>query len=113
MSLLVIEYYNGNLNLPILATPKKGYGKEQLVQILFNPQFDSRYLCSDHPTLVKNNTAFVINIAHVKSKDNVRADYIGTWKCTGSRILPFYIDVDDKKCHIVSKNSAQLQFCQN
>ena len=102
-----LKYYHGNLNLPILATSKKGYGKEQIVQILFNPQFDSRYLCSDHPTLVKNNTAFVINL---KSKDDVRADDMGTWKCTGSRILPFYIDVDENECHIVSKNSAQCSF---
>ena len=57
-----MKYYCG-----FLATPKEGYSKEQIVRILFHSQFDSRYLCTDHQTLVQNNAAFVIDLFHLKS----------------------------------------------
>ena len=102
-----MKYYRGFPTILIFATPKKGYSKEQIVRILFDPQFDSRYLCTDHPTLVQNNTAFVIDLSHLKSKDDVRADDMGAWKCTGSRILKFNIAVDETECHILSNESEQ------
>ena len=66
-----MKYYRGFSILPIFATPKKGYSKDQIGRILFHPQFDSRYLCTDHPTLVQTNTAFVIDLSNLKSKDDV------------------------------------------
>ena len=74
-----MKYYRGFSILLIFATPKKGYSKDQIGQILFHPQLDSHYLCTDHPTLVQNNTAFVIDLSHLKSKDDVRADNIVIW----------------------------------
>ena len=99
-----MKYYRGFPTLPIFATPKKGHSKEQIVRI---PQFDSRYLCTDHPTLVQNNTAFVIDLSYLKSKGDVRADDMGAWKCTGSRTLKFNIAVDETECHILSNESEQ------
>ena len=63
-----ISYYNGCKALPIYATPKRGYNKEKIVHILLDPKFDSCYLCTDHPTLVQNNAAFVIDLSKLKAE---------------------------------------------
>ena len=75
------------------------------MHILLDPNFDSLYLCTDHPTLVQNNVAFVIDLSKLKCKDDVRADDLGAWKCTGSRILKFNIEIKEGVCHIVSESS--------
>ncbi len=62
------------------------------------------------PVLVQNKTAFVIDMSHLKSKDDVRADDMGAWKCTGSRILKFNNKVDENECHILSDESIQCSF---
>jgi hypothetical protein len=79
-----------------------GYNKEQIVHILLNPKFNERYLSNDHPTLVQNNVAFVVNLAQLKCKDDVRADDLGTWVCTGSRQLQVSVEFGDETCSVVS-----------
>ena len=99
-----IHYYHGNHLLPVYAYPKKGYKKEQIVHILLDPKFDKQYLCDDHPTLVENNVAFVVNLSKLNCKDDVRADDLGTWVCTGSRVLKLNVEILDDICSIVTCN---------
>jgi hypothetical protein len=95
--------------LPIFVTPQKGFKKDKIIHILLDPQFDHRYLCTNHPTLVENNVAFVVDISKLKSKDDIRADDLGAWKCTGSWILTALVEINESTCNIVSKQSENSQ----
>ena len=97
-----IHFYHDDLSLPVFAHLKKGYNHKQIVHILLDPKFDKQYLCDDHPTAVENNVAFVVGLS--KCKDDVRADDLGTWICTGSRRLKVEVEISDKTCSIVRPN---------
>ena len=101
-----IEFYNNNKKLPVHGHPSKGYSIEQLFHILLDLEFDADYLCSDHPVLVQNNVCFVVDLSKLKSRDDICADDLGTWKCTGSRVHKFPAKMSDGQCQIVDCDSA-------
>ena len=86
--------------------PSKGYNIERLFHILLDSNFDCDYLCSDHPVLVQNNVCFVVDLSTLKSRDDIRADDLGTWKCTGSRVHSFSAKMSNGQCLIVNDESA-------
>jgi len=100
-----MDYYQGNKDLPVYERPKKGYSKEQIVDVLCNPSLDEKLICSTHPVLVEHNTSFVIDMTKLKDRNDVRADDLGTWRCTGSRILTISVKCNKNGCYI-SKSSG-------
>jgi hypothetical protein len=97
-----ITFYNENKLLPIYGKPSKGFNKEKILHILLDPNFNSSFLSTDHPVHVEHNVAFVIDLSKLKNKDDVGADDMGTWKCTGSRLLKFSVKVDKKVYQIMN-----------
>lgn len=98
-----VEYYHGN---EVYQNPRKGYCGEEIVKILLSPKFNSDLLCSTHPVSVQNNVSFVVDLSKLNDPNDVRSDDLGTWKCTGSRLLRFTVKIDDNECCIVSEMSA-------
>ena len=96
-----IHYYHNNKALPIYDYPKKGFTKEKIIHTLLDSIFDARYLCSDHPVSIENNVAFVVDMTKLKCKDDMRADDLGTWVCTGSRLLKIEVEEEEGIYHIV------------
>lgn len=101
-----MEYYHGNQCLPVYEHPLKGYSGEEIVKILLSPTFRNDLLCSAHPVSVQNNVSFVVDLSKLKDPNDVRADDLGTWKCTGSRLLRFTVKISNIDCHIVSEMSS-------
>ena len=101
-----MEYYHENQCLPVYGHPRKGYSGEEIVKILMNPKFRDDLLCSTHPVSVQNNVSFVVDLSKLKDPNDVRADDLGTWKCTGSRLLQFSVKMSDTDCRIVSDISS-------
>ena len=99
-----ITYYRNNKALPVYGKPKKGYNKEKILHILLDPSFNPSLLCTDHPVQVEHNIAFVIDSSKLKSRSDIGADDMGTWICTGSRILTFFVQQGEELCHIVSSS---------
>ena len=97
-----VEYYHGNINLPVYGHPKCGYNCEEIVHILLNPVFKDGLLSTTHPVSVEH-VSFVIDL---DSPNDVRADDLGSWKCTGSRRLTFMLKFGPTICHIVSSVSG-------
>lgn len=83
------------------------------MHILLDPKFDDQYLCSDHPILVQNNVAFVIDISKLQCRDDICADDMGSWRCTGSRILTYYVSFDGDVCSIVGKQTETCTRCED
>ena len=98
-----INYYNF---LPVYGTPRKGYSIDEIVDILLGPNFDCRLLCKTNPISVENNVSFVIDRTSLSNPNDVRADDLGAWKCTGSRSLRFLVKLDGKSCTIVNSRST-------
>lgn len=86
--------------------PLKGYSQEEIVHILCNPMLKKELICSSHPVSVENNVSFVIDLSQLKNPNDVRADDLGTWKCTGSRVLNFSVKVTNKACRVVTGSSV-------
>ena len=96
------EYYHDNECLPVYGHPRKSYSSEEIVKILLKPTFQDKLLCSTHPVSVQNNVSFVVDLSKLKDPNDVRADDLGTWKCTGSRQLQFTVRITKTDCLIVN-----------
>ena len=97
-----MEYYHGNINLPVYGHPRHGYNCEEIVHILLDPVFTDELLSTTHPVSVEHNVAFVIDLNSLSNPNDVHADDLGSWKCTGSRRLTFMVKFGPTTCHIVS-----------
>ena len=47
--------------------------------------------------------SFVVDLSKLKDPNDVRADDLGAWKCTGSRTLQCIVRYSSSTCHIVTK----------
>ena len=92
--------------MPVYGTPLRGYNIDKIVEILLGPNFDLKLLCKTNPISVENNVSFVIDCTSLSSPNDVRADDLGTWKCTGSRSLHFLVKLSKKSCTIVNDRST-------
>jgi len=99
-----VEYYHGNKSLPIYERHANGYSGEEIAVILCDPTLDKDLICSTHPVLVENNVSFVVDLSKLKNPNDIRADDLGTWKCTGSYILTFAVKCSEKGCHGVDSS---------
>jgi len=99
-----VEYYHGNKSLPIYERHAKGYSGEEIAVILCDPTLDKDIICSTHLVLVENNVSFVVDTSKLKNPNDIRADDLGTWKCTGSRVLTFAIKCSKKGCHVIDSS---------
>ena len=100
------KYYHGNVNLPVYGYPKHGYNSEEIIHILLDPIFKDKLLSKTHPVSVEHNVSFVIDLTSLSSPNDVRADDLGSWKCTGSRRLTFMVKFGPTTCHVVSSVSG-------
>ena len=67
-----------------MSTQRRGIVKNKLHKYCV---MDERIICSIHPVSVEHNVPFVVDLSRLKDPNNVRADDLGTWRCTGSCIL--------------------------
>ena len=103
-----MDYYQGNKDLPVYECPKKGYSKEQIVDALCNPSLNKKLICSTHPVLVEHNSSFVIVMTKLKDRNDVRADDLGTKRCTGSCILTVSVKCNKNSCYISKSNGSAV-----
>ena len=85
-------------NYPYLEVLIKGYNCEQIFQILLDPFYMHHNVC----------ISFIVDLSKLKNPNDVHADDLGSWKCTGSRIPTFHVDIRDGTCRSVSNESASL-----
>ena len=76
-----IEYYNGDVSLPILSRRDQVRTSSlQTVQaILDTPE---HLVCSKHPTQININCAFVVDTSKLGDPGDVKCDDCGAWKQT-------------------------------
>ena len=47
--------------------------------------------------------SFVVDLSKLKDANDVRADDLGAWKCTGSRALQCIVRCSNSTCRVVTK----------
>jgi len=85
--------------------PTKGYSQEEIACIFCHPALQEELLCSSQPVCVENNVSFVVDLSKLKDPNDVRADDLGAWKCTGSCTLQFFVKCSNSACHVITKLS--------
>ena len=93
-----INYLYERLNIIMEIDPyvsmsiqDNGYSQEEIACILCHPVFQEELLCSSRPVSVENNVSFVVDLSKLKDPNDVRADDLGAWKCTGLRTLQLVV----------------------
>ena len=86
----VVEYYKGDLQLPMYGTPTSGYPLHELIDILLKPDIPPEYICTVQPLTVMQNAAFVVDIDVVEFAD-LKANDLGSWHGTGTKKVYFRV----------------------
>ena len=94
-------------NVHVYGYPKRGCSSDEIVHILLNPIFKEELLSKTHPVSVEHNVSFVVDLISLSDPNDVHADDLGSWKCTGSRCLTFMVKFGNTTCHIVSGVSCK------
>lgn len=94
-----IEYYNGNLLLPIFSRKKAVLSPAQVTSLLCNiGQSDrtvsSALICHHQPLRVERHRSFIVDLEALKSKDDIKCDDAGSWKNNSSSKFSFVKDGD-------------------
>jgi len=100
-----VEYYHNNSSLPVYDYPVKGYSQEEIVDILCDLMLDKKLICTFNPVSVENSVAFVVDVSKLRDPNDVRADDLGAWRCSGSRVLNFFVKVSTNSCCLVASSS--------
>lgn len=77
-----IQYYNGNLLLPIYSMENKILSPVEVINVLFNigSSVSSELVCSQLPLHVEHNRTFIVDLGSLKCQDDVKCDDVGSWK---------------------------------
>lgn len=74
--------------------------------MLCHPALQEEIICSSQPVSVENNVSFVVDMAKLKDPNDIRADDLGAWTCTGSCVLQGFVKCSTTTCHVVSRLSS-------
>lgn len=82
-----IEYYNGDMKLPVFMRHDKSYRftVERLCYFLLDPNIDTQLICKAQPIRVAHNVTFVVDCSVLHDRKDLLADDLGVWISKGSR----------------------------
>lgn len=76
--------------------PPTKYSAETILKILLDPEIDRSRICNMWPVAVHSSTTFVVDVTKLKHPDDVRKDFFGRWKHSGSHPTPFKARVSEE-----------------
>ena len=76
-----VEYYKGNLLLPVLYNEKYVPPPQEVVDLLFGvgKLVPSQLVCNHQPINVEHNRLFLVDLNALKSKNDIKCDESGSW----------------------------------
>ena len=80
----VLEFYDDDPELPMLARMDHGYPVHSLIQILLTSDVQENRICRVQPLGVTKNAVFQVDLDSVPFED-LKADDLGSWMATGTR----------------------------
>ena len=80
----MLEFYDDDPELPMLARMDHGYPVHSLIQILLTSDVQENRICRVQPLGVTKNAVFQVDLDSVPFED-LKADDLGSWMATGTR----------------------------
>lgn len=92
-----IEYYNGNLLLPIFSTKKNILSPHEVIHLLYDigKSVSTEQVCTQQPLRVEHHRTFIVDLESLKSQKDIRCDDIGSWRNNSSNKYNFVRNGDD------------------
>ena len=84
ISPIVLEFYDGDTDLPLYTKLDSGYPVDRLIDTLLASEMDTSRVCKVQPLGVSQNAVFLIDLDQVHFND-LKADDLGSWKTTGTK----------------------------
>ena len=103
-----VQYYNGNLLLPIFSADNKILSPVEVMNILFNVgrSVSTQFVCTHQPLHVEHNRTFVVDLESLKSHEDVKCDDIGSWKNQSQN--KFCFTKDENKWLLMEKKDEEI-----
>ena len=108
-----VEYYKGNLLLPVLCNEKYVPSPEEVVDLLFGvgKLLLSLLVCNRQPVNVEHNRLFLVDLNALKSKNDIKCDDSGSWinnSCNKYQFVKY--EENWTQCSHVGSESEKITF---
>ncbi len=103
------KFYNGDTALPVFkwASSKHHFSLEELGHILVTDSTPSTKQCTQQPTAVHHNVAFVVNLTKLNDYRDIRADENGVWKRNGAPVAFISVHNSGKTKKVVRRKTMK------
>lgn len=99
----IIKLYNDNPNLPVYEHTNRRYNAEKIVKVLLNPNIPVGRVSTSQPVCVQDNVTLIVDLSKLHTKEDIRADDLGSWHCNGKRFIKCEVDDEGNVIEIVTQ----------
>ena len=79
--MIKLSYFENDASIPLYSSDAPNYLVESVVEIIFNAPKNK--ICSKQPIGATKSCTFVVNLAKLQHRDDIRSDDLGVWKSDG------------------------------
>lgn len=107
------EFYDGNKAFPVYefipSNRRRLYSAVDVINLLLNPEMQhSKVVCSNVPTSIHRNVAFVVDTSKLENSSDILADDMGVWINNGVDTTYFTVSVCNTKIKAVKQASPSI-----
>jgi len=98
---------HGNVNLPVYTHTEQHYTTKEIVEILLDKNIPCSRIATSQPTCVEDNFIFIVDISKLDKPEDIRADDLGSWTCTGTRRPQCSVDEQGFVIDIITEEKSR------
>lgn len=83
------------------------YNAEKIAEVLLDPKLPNSKIATSRPVAIQDNVTFIVDLTKLQSKQDIRADDLGSWHCNGKRLIQCKVDKFGKVVELVDKPSKR------
>ena len=87
-----VNYFDGNLSFPLTEMDDGEFSVTKTARTLLTTNPTSNTVCQKQPIGVQRNCCFLVNLANLKGRRDIRADDLGVWNHNG--VITSYLKVE-------------------
>lgn len=102
-----LTYLHDDVNLPVYKHTEQRYTTKEIVEVLLDKSISCSRIATSQPTSVQDNFVFIVDISKLDKPEDVRADDLGSWSCTGTRRSQCSVDEQGFVIDIISDGKSR------
>ena len=103
--------YLDDVNLPVYNHTEQHYTTKEIVEVLLDKSISCSRIATSQPTRVQDNFASIVDISKLDKPEDIRADDLGSWSCTGTRCSQCSVDEQGFVIDIISDGNPGERIC--